>query len=74
MNKEKILVYFKKKWQSKDETKGIQITNVTSAELTYAKQEMQKTCEHPKNIKSKFLRRLRTKLAVCKGFWYCFSN
>ena len=48
MNKEKILVYFKKKWQSKDETKGIQITNVTSAELTYAKQEMQKTYEHPK--------------------------
>ena len=56
MNKERFLVYFKKKSQSKDETDGIQITNVltsvtenvTSAELAYAEDEMQKTYEYPK--------------------------
>ena len=54
MNKEKFLAYFKKKSQSKDETDGIQITNVlTSVTETSAR----------KNIKSKFLRRLRKKLA-----------
>ena len=66
MNKEKFLAYFKKKSQSKDETDGIQITNVltsvtenvTSVELAYAEEDMQKKYEHPKNIKSKFLRRL----------------
>ena len=54
MNKEKLLAYFKKKWQSKDETDGIQITNVltslteciTSAEFT--EEKMQKTYERPK--------------------------
>ena len=47
---------FKKKSQSKDETRGIRITNVqtsvtenvTSAELAYAEEEIQKTYEHPK--------------------------
>ena len=56
MNKETFLAYFKKKSQSKDETDGIQITNVptsvaenvTSAELAYAEEEMQKTYERPK--------------------------
>ena len=56
MNKEKFLAYFKKKSQSKNETDGIQITNVltsvtknvTSAELVYAEEEMQKTYELPK--------------------------
>ena len=48
MNKEKILAYFKNKSQSKDETNVIQITNVTSAELTYPEEEMQRTYEHPK--------------------------
>ena len=48
MNKEKFLAYFKKKSQSKDETDGIQITNVltsvtenvTSVKLTYVEEEM----------------------------------
>ena len=56
MNKEKFLAYFKKKSQSQDENNGIQITNVltsvtenvTSAELAYAEEEMQKTYERPK--------------------------
>ena len=57
MNKEKIFAYFKKKSQSKDETDGIQITNVitsvtsenvTSAELAYAEEQMQKTYKRPK--------------------------
>ena len=56
MNKENFRAYFKKKSQSKDETDGIQITNVltsvienvTSAELGYAEEEMQKTYERPK--------------------------
>ena len=60
MNQKKFLAYFKKKLQSKDETNGIQITNiltsmtenVTSAGLVYAEEEMQKTCERPKKIPS----------------------
>ena len=56
MNKEKFLAYFKKKSQTKNETDCIQITNVitsvtenvASAELAYAEEEMQKTCERPK--------------------------
>ena len=56
MNKEKFLAHFKKKSQSQDENDGIQITNVltsvtenvTSAELAYAEEEMQKTYERPK--------------------------
>ena len=56
MNKERFLAYFKKESQSKDETDGIQITNVlnsvtenvTSAEVAYAEEEMQKTYERPK--------------------------
>ena len=50
INKKKIRVYFKKKSQSKDETDGIQITNVltsltenvTSVELAHA-EVIQKT-------------------------------
>ena len=60
MNKEKFLAYFKKKSQSKDETDGIQITNVlisvtekvSSAELAYAEEEMQKIYKRPKKISS----------------------
>ena len=56
MSNEKFLAYFKNKSQSKDETDGIQITNVltsvtenvTSAELAYAEEEMQMTYERPK--------------------------
>ena len=70
MTKEKFLAYFKKKSQSKDETDATQIANVltsvsenvTSAERGYAAEEMQKTYERPKNVKSKFLQRLRKKL------------
>ena len=49
MNKEKFLAYFKKKSQSKDETDGVQITNViltsvtedaTSAEFANTEEEM----------------------------------
>ena len=48
MNKEEFLAYFQKKSQSKDETHGVQITNVltsvsenvTSVELAYAEEEM----------------------------------
>ena len=48
MNKQKFLAYFKQKSQSKDETNGIQITNVltsvtenvTSGGLGYAEEEM----------------------------------
>ena len=61
----------KKTTRSKDETDGIQITNVltsmtenvTSVKLTYVEEEMQKTSSARKNIKSKFLRKLRKKLA-----------
>ena len=55
-NKEKFIAYFKNKSQSKDETNGMQITNVltsvtenvTSAELAYAEGEIQKTYERKK--------------------------
>ena len=68
MDKKKIIVYFKKKSQSKDETEGIQITNVltsvTSAQLAYTEEEMQNTYKRPKKYqKSKFLRSLRKRLA-----------
>ena len=68
MNTEKFLAYFKKKSQSKDETDDIKITNVltsvtqnvTSAELAYA--EYMSYTSARKNVKSKFLQRLRKKL------------
>ena len=51
MTREKFRAYFKRKSQHKDETNGIQTTNVltsmteniTSAELAYAEEKMQKT-------------------------------
>ena len=60
MNKEKFLANFKKKSLSKDETDGIQKTNVlisvtenvSSAELAYAKEEMQKIYERLKKLSS----------------------
>ena len=41
MNKKKFLAYFKKKSKRKDEP--LVTENVTSAELAYAEEEMQKT-------------------------------
>ena len=60
MDKEKFLANFKKKSLSKDETDGIQKTNVlisvtenvSSAELAYAKEEMQKIYERLKKLSS----------------------
>ena len=64
MNKEKFLAYFKKKSQSKDETDGIQITNVlTSVTENVTSTALQRHMSARKNIKSKILRRLRKKLA-----------
>ena len=56
MKKEKFLAYFKKKSQSNNERDDIQITdvlalvteNITSAELIYTEEEMQKTYDLPK--------------------------
>ena len=67
MNKQKFLAYFKQKSQSKDETNGIQITNVltsvtenvTSGGLGYAEEEMLKTYEHRKNVCNQFHNILR---------------
>ena len=58
MNKEKFIVYFKNKSQSKDQTDGIQITNVltsvtenvTSAELAQAEGEIQKNIRAEEKI------------------------
>ena len=69
MNKEKFLACFKKRSQSKDETDGIQITNVltsvtenvTSAELAYAEEDMQKTYGCQKKYQVEILQRLRKK-------------
>ena len=78
MNKERFLAYFKKKSQRKDETDGIQITNVltsvtenvTSVELAYAEDEMQKTYEYPKKyqveIPGKIKREVGTASAIKK--------
>ena len=56
MNKEKFPGYFQKKSQNKDETDGIQLTNiltsvienVTPVELAYAEDKMQQTYQRPK--------------------------
>ena len=66
MNKEKFYAYFKKKSQSKDETNGIQITNVptsmtenvTSSELVNA-EEMQKTYKRPKKYQVEIPAKIR---------------
>ena len=47
---------------------------VTSAELAYVEEEMQKTYMRPKNIKSKFLRRLRKKLACMQKILVLFQQ
>ena len=67
MNKEKILAYFKNKSQSKDETNVIQITNVTSAELTYPKEEMQRTYEHPKKYKVEIPAKIKKEVGCMQG-------
>ena len=73
MNKEKFLANFKKKSQSKDETDGIQITNVltsvienfNSVEVAYAEEEMQKTHKCPK----KYLVEISAKLKKEVGLY-----
>ena len=71
MDKEKFLAYFKKKSQSKDETDVIQITNaltsvtenVTSAELAFAEEDMQKTYGCPKKYQVEIPAKIKKKLA-----------
>ena len=66
----KFLEYFKKTPQSKDETDSIQVTNVltsvaenvTSAELAYAEENMQKTCKRPKRYQVKIPAKIKKKL------------
>ena len=50
MNKKKFLAYFRKKSKRKDEP--LVTENVTSAELAYAEEEMQKTYERPKKYQA----------------------
>ena len=75
MNKEKFLAYFKKKSESKDDTDGIQITNVltsvaenvTSVELAYAEEEMQKTYERPKKYQVEIPAKIKVLLQQLKS-------
>ena len=72
MNKEKILAYFKKKPQSKDETDGIEITNVltsvtenvTSAELANTEEEMQKKYERTEKYQVKIPVKIKKKVGL----------
>ena len=72
-NKEKFLAYFKKKSSSKDETNGIQITNVltsvtenvTSEELAYAEEEMQKTYKCPKKYQVEIPTQIKKEVGLC---------
>ena len=72
MNKEKFLVYFKRKSQSKDKTDGIQITNVstsvtkkvTSAELASTEEEMQKTYERPRKYQVEIAVRIKKEVGL----------
>ena len=72
MNKEKFLVYFKRKSQSKDKTDGIQITNVstsvtkkvTSAELASTEEEMQKTYERPRKYQVETVARIKKEVGL----------
>ena len=68
---------------SKDETGGIQITNVLTsvtknvspAELAYAEEEMQKTYERPKKYQVEILAKIKKKDALYgRDFWYRFRN
>ena len=69
----KNFAYFKKKSQSKDETKGIQITNVltsvrekvTSAEFAYAEEEMQKTYERQIKYQVEIPARIKKEVDLC---------
>ena len=74
INEKTFLAYFKKKSQSKDENDGSQIINVltsltenvTSAQLAYAEEEMQKTYQRPRKHQVEIPARkkeLRKKLA-----------
>ena len=68
----KFLAYFKNKSQSKDEADGIQITNVltsvtasvTSAELAYAEEEMQKTYKLPKKYQVKIPGKIKKEIGL----------
>ena len=68
----KFLEYFKKTPQSKDETDSIQVTNVltsvaenvTSAELAYAEENMQKTCKRPKRYQVKIPAKIKKEVEL----------
>ena len=72
MNKETFLAYFSKKSQSKDESDGIQITNVltsltenvTSAELAYTDVKMQKTYHHSKKYQVKIPAKIKKEVGL----------
>ena len=72
INKEKFLAYFKKKSQSKDETDGIQITNVlisvtenvTFTEIASAEEEMQKTNERPKKYQVEISAKIKKEVGL----------
>ena len=72
MNKERFLAQFKKKSQSEDGTDGIQISNVltsvienvTSVELAYADEEMQKTYEHPKKYQVEISAKIKKEVGL----------
>ena len=63
---------FKKKSQSKDESGGIQITNVltsvienvTSAELAYVEEEMQKTYEQPQKYQVEIRAKIKKEVGL----------
>ena len=72
MNKETFLAYFSRKSQSKDESDGIQITNVltsltenvTSAELAYTDVKMQKTYHHSKKYQVKIPAKIKKEVGL----------
>ena len=72
INKEKFLAYFKKKSQSKDETDGIQITNVltsvtenvTFTEIASAEEEMQKANERPKKYQVEISAKIKKEVGL----------
>ena len=72
VNKGKFLGYFEKKSRSKDETDGIQITNVLTsvtenvifAELAYAEEEIQKTHERPKKYQVEIPAKIKKEIGL----------
>ena len=72
MNKGKFIGYFEKKSQSKDETDGIQITNVLTsvtenvifAKLAYTEEEIQKTHERPKKYQVEIPAKIKKEIGL----------